>query len=78
MDVQQPSPRPTSFEVRLKPFYYYSKLCMSSGLGIVYNIPVGFMSINVGKQIGDFVGKFLEYDMVNNNRLRRSFMRIKV
>ena len=33
----------------------------------VYNIPMGFTSENVGRQIGNFVGEFVEYDVANNS-----------
>lgn len=32
----------------------------------VYELHVGFMSVNVGKQLGNSVGKFVEYDELNN------------
>ncbi|WJZ96536.1 hypothetical protein VitviT2T_015213 [Vitis vinifera] len=39
---------------------------------------VGSMSLNVGKQLGNFIGKFVDYDINNNAGLWRNFMRIKV
>lgn len=44
----------------------------------IYDLPVGYMSENVGRQIGEFIGKFIEYDVNNSTALWRSFMRIKV
>ena len=44
----------------------------------VYDIPVGSMSLNVSKQLGNFIGKFVDYDINNNAGLWRNFMRIKV
>nr|DAD27557.1 TPA_asm: hypothetical protein HUJ06_029025 [Nelumbo nucifera] len=36
------------------------------------------MSINVRKQLGNFIGEFVEYDDNNNLGLWRNFMRTKV
>ena len=36
------------------------------------------MSASVGKQIGDFIGMFVDYDPGNNTGLWRSYMRIRV
>ena len=36
------------------------------------------MSTQVGKQFGDFVGKFIQYDETNNTRFGASYMRVKV
>ena len=45
----------------------------------VYDIPAGFMSIGVGEQIGNYVGRFVEYDDSNNQLgLWRTYMRILV
>ncbi|KAL8114670.1 hypothetical protein AgCh_021509 [Apium graveolens] len=44
----------------------------------IYDIPSGLMSEAVGKQLGDFFGKFLEYDTKNNASIWREFMRIRV
>lgn len=44
----------------------------------VYDLPLGYMSMTIGKQIGDFIGKFVEYDDNNNSTLWRNYMRIKV
>ena len=44
----------------------------------IHNLPIGFMSTQVGKQFGDFVGNFIQYDETNNTRFRASYMRVKV
>ena len=44
----------------------------------IHNLPVGFMSTQVGKQFGDFVGKFSQYNKTNNTRFGASYMRVKV
>ncbi|XP_075511118.1 uncharacterized protein LOC142546988 [Primulina tabacum] len=44
----------------------------------VHDLPMGFMSQSVGKQLGDFVGRFIEYDDKNNSSFWRSYMRIRV
>ena len=35
------------------------------------------MSTQVGKQFGDFVGNFIQYDETNNTRFRDSYMRLR-
>lgn len=32
----------------------------------LYDLPMNFMTEAVGKQLGNFFGKFLEYDVKNN------------
>ena len=44
----------------------------------IRNLPVGFMSTQVGKQFSDFVGKFIQYDETNNTSFGASYMRVKV
>lgn len=44
----------------------------------IYDLPTGFMSESVGKQLGDFFGEFLEYDHKNNGSIWREYMRIRV
>lgn len=44
----------------------------------IFDLPTGFMSEGVGKQLGNFLGEFLEYDSKNNSRIWREFMRIRV
>lgn len=44
----------------------------------IHDLPVGYMSEMVGKQLGNFFGTFLEYDPNNNSEIWREFMRLKV
>lgn len=44
----------------------------------IYDLPHGFMSEKIGKQIGNFIGSFLEYDSSNNLVAWRNYMRIRV
>lgn len=44
----------------------------------VFDLPCGFMSTQVGRHIGDYIGKFLESDQNNFNGHWRSYMRIRV
>jgi len=44
----------------------------------IHDIPIGLMSEKVGKDIGNFIGEFLEYDAKNNSNHLRSYMRIRV
>lgn len=44
----------------------------------IHNLPVGYMSEVVGKQLGNFFGSFLEYDARNNSSIWREYMRLKV
>ncbi|KAL8549913.1 hypothetical protein ACS0TY_008665 [Phlomoides rotata] len=44
----------------------------------IYDLPLGFFSEKIGQQLGDFVGRFVEYDESNKSSNWRSFMRIKV
>lgn len=44
----------------------------------IYNLPVGYMSEAVGKQLGNFFGTFLEYDAKNNASIWREFMWLKI
>lgn len=44
----------------------------------IHDLPSGFMTELVGKQLGDFFGEFIEYDHKNNASLWREYMRIKV
>ncbi|XP_074352720.1 uncharacterized protein LOC141691867 [Apium graveolens] len=44
----------------------------------IHDLPKGFMSEAVGRQLGDFFGEFMEYDMKNNSSIWVEFMRIKV
>ena len=44
----------------------------------VSELPTGFMSIGVGEQLGNYVGRFMEYDANNNLGSWRNYMRIRV
>ncbi|XP_075489138.1 uncharacterized protein LOC142527993 [Primulina tabacum] len=44
----------------------------------VYDLPIGFMSEHIGKLLGNFIGKFVTYDISNNSSIWRTFMRIRV
>lgn len=44
----------------------------------IYDLPVGFMSEAVGKQLGNFFGSFIQYDSNNNSSIWREFMRLKI
>lgn len=44
----------------------------------VHNLPNGFMTEAVGKQLGNFFGEFLLYDVKNNTSIWRECMRIKI
>lgn len=44
----------------------------------IYNLPVGFMSEAVGKQLGNFFGRFISYDPSNNSSIWREYMRIHI
>lgn len=44
----------------------------------LHNIPTGFASLMVAKQLGDFLGSFFSYDETVIARRWRSYMRIRV
>lgn len=45
----------------------------------IHDLPVGFMSESVGRQLGNFIGTFKEYDLNNNSDgLWKNYMRIQV
>lgn len=44
----------------------------------IHNLPMGFMSERVGQNIGNYLGKFLEYNEKNSVDSRRPFMHICV
>lgn len=44
----------------------------------IHDVPVGFMTERVGKDLGNFIGEFLEYDVKNSANHLRSYMRIRV
>lgn len=44
----------------------------------IHDLPKGFMSKVVGKQLGDFFGEFVQYDAKNNSSIWMEYMRIKI
>ncbi|XP_074327248.1 uncharacterized protein LOC141696272 [Apium graveolens] len=44
----------------------------------LYNLPVGYMLETVGKQLGNFFGVFLEYDVKNSTSIWRECMRVRI
>ncbi|KAL8528879.1 hypothetical protein ACS0TY_006375 [Phlomoides rotata] len=44
----------------------------------IYDLPHGYISEKVGVQLGNFIGKFLEYDKSNHGAAWLSYMRIRV
>lgn len=44
----------------------------------IHDLPVGYMSKAVGKQLGNFFGSFLQYESNNNSSIWWEFMRLKV
>lgn len=44
----------------------------------VHDLPAGFMSEKVGKQLGNFFGEFLLYDVKNDTSIWRECMRVKI
>ena len=44
----------------------------------IHHVLVGFMTERVGKDLGNFIGEFLEYDVKNGVNHLRSYMRIRV
>lgn len=44
----------------------------------IHDLPAGFMSEVVGKQLGNFFGTFVEYDPSNTTSIWREYMRIRI
>ncbi|MCH80235.1 hypothetical protein A2U01_0001001 [Trifolium medium] len=44
----------------------------------VHNLPAGYMSKTVGKNVGDYVGELIEYDEKNSSDFWKKYMRIRV
>ena len=44
----------------------------------VFDLPSGYMSKSVGKQLGDYISSFLEYDSNNNVGNNKGYMRLRV
>lgn len=44
----------------------------------IHDLPVGYMTEMVGRQLGNFFGLFLEYDAKNNSSIWRGYMRLRI
>lgn len=44
----------------------------------IHELPMGFMTEAVGKQLGNFFGEFIEYDSKNNTSIWRECMRVRI
>lgn len=44
----------------------------------IHDLPKGFMSKVVGKQLGDSFGEFVQYDAKNNSSIWMEYMRLKI
>lgn len=44
----------------------------------IHDLPNALMSEGVGKQLGNFFGEFMEYDIKNNTSIWREYMRVKI
>jgi hypothetical protein len=44
----------------------------------IHNLPAGYMAETVGRNIGNYVGEFLEYDEKNSSDFWRRYMRVRV
>ncbi|XVF39851.1 hypothetical protein PTKIN_Ptkin01aG0065600 [Pterospermum kingtungense] len=44
----------------------------------IYDVLIGFVSEGVGKQLGNYIGTFLEYDTKNNGFMWHNYMRVRV
>lgn len=44
----------------------------------IHDLPFGFMNLDVGQGLGNYIGEFVEYDAKNNSNFWRSYMRIRV
>ncbi|MBA0860759.1 hypothetical protein Goshw_020948 [Gossypium schwendimanii] len=44
----------------------------------IHNVPIGFFFENLAMLLGNFIGKFMEYDGSNLRKENQNFMRIKV
>ncbi|XVF65074.1 hypothetical protein PTKIN_Ptkin09bG0217600 [Pterospermum kingtungense] len=55
-----------------------SNRCNWSSVWWAYDLPTGFISLDVGKQLSNYIGKFIDYDVSNNSSFWRNYMRIMV
>lgn len=44
----------------------------------IYDLPARYMSVNIGKQLGYYIGCFVEYDSSNNSTFWKNYMRVRV
>ncbi|KAL8100594.1 hypothetical protein AgCh_032742 [Apium graveolens] len=44
----------------------------------IYDLPSGYMSELVGKQLGNFFGSFVSYDLSNNTGIWHEYMKIRI
>lgn len=44
----------------------------------VHDLPISFMSLDIGKGLTNYIGEFVEYDSKNNSSFWRTYMRIRV
>lgn len=44
----------------------------------IHELPMGFMTEAIGKQLGNFFGEFIEYDSKNNTSIWRECMRVRI
>lgn len=44
----------------------------------IYDLPSGYMFESIGKQLGNFFGKFVMYDPSNNSSIWREYMQLKI
>ena len=54
------------------------RLCFTSFWIQIYNLPIGFMSEKILKDIGNYIGTFMESDEHNLMRVWRNYMHIRV
>ncbi|XP_057779545.1 uncharacterized protein LOC130998128 [Salvia miltiorrhiza] len=43
----------------------------------IHDLPAGFLTEGVGRVLGNFIGKFLEYDSTNSSGVWRQYMRVR-
>lgn len=58
---------PTQIPLNLVPFWVQ-----------IYDLPFGYISEPIGRQLGDFIGQYLSYDSSNSSGLWKTYMRIRV
>lgn len=44
----------------------------------IHDLPAGYILESIGKQLGNFIGKFLEYDSTNSTSTWRQYMQLRV